>query len=715
MTLDIIRGTTKKPIAAEALVANFENSAGLDGQLILGYPNLGGDANEAGADAIWVSRQYGPVLFDLVEGDQIGDFESRQADIYRLYTSKLLRSSSLVKRRQLLVHPQVVTYSPASLAGTTDEESIVVSDATIKQLGRYLDEVWLDEDLYKNLLSSVQSVSTIRSPKEKRNLASSDSRGAKLKELEASIATLDKRQHRAVIETVDGVQRIRGLAGSGKTIILALKAAYLHGQHPDWKIAITFYTRALKEQFKNLITKFCVDQNREEPDWNQIHVINAWGGQGGIDRTGMYKIFCDINSATYYDFSSARQKFPGGKEFTKAVNEAISEVSSSQPVYDVILVDEAQDFPPEFLKMCFRMLTEEHRLVYAYDELQNLTEQGLPEPKEIFGINRDGKPLVDFSRDNEDMRSRKDIVLEKCYRNSRPVLVTAHGLGFGTAREPRVEGDIGLVQMFDQPSLWRDIGYHVSDGELVPGKRVRLARSPDSSPKFLESHSSKDDIIDFLLFETIEEQNEWVANSILQNLNKDELRFDDVIVINPNPFTARRKLGPLRELLLAAGVSNHLAGVDSATDKFFKDDSVTFTGINRAKGNEAAMVYVVNSEAGNTGGGNLAVVRNRLFTAITRSKAWVRVCGVGVEMSRLIDEFEAIKGTNFELEFSYPTESERELLRIVHRQTGVSASGSMAAPANSIDTLISAIRRGDFEADDLSADQLEVLRSIVNE
>ena len=31
-------------------------------------------------------------------------------------------------------------------------------------------------------------------------------------------------QSKAVIETVDGVQRIRGLAGSGKTIVLALKA-----------------------------------------------------------------------------------------------------------------------------------------------------------------------------------------------------------------------------------------------------------------------------------------------------------------------------------------------------------------------------------------------------------------------------------------------------------------------------------------------------------
>ena len=38
--------------------------------------------------------------------------------------------------------------------------------------------------------------------------------------LENSIAALDRSQSKAVIETVDGVQRIRGLAGSGKTIVL---------------------------------------------------------------------------------------------------------------------------------------------------------------------------------------------------------------------------------------------------------------------------------------------------------------------------------------------------------------------------------------------------------------------------------------------------------------------------------------------------------------
>ena len=51
-------------------------------------------------------------------------------------------------------------------------------------------------------------------------------------------------QGRAVIETVEGVQRIRGLAGSGKTIVLALKAAYLHA--PVSRVA---YRRHFQDTF----------------------------------------------------------------------------------------------------------------------------------------------------------------------------------------------------------------------------------------------------------------------------------------------------------------------------------------------------------------------------------------------------------------------------------------------------------------------------------
>ncbi len=117
------------------------------------------------------------------------------------------------------------------------------------------------------------------------------------------------------------------------------------------------------------------------------------------------------------------------------------------------------------------------------------------------------------------------------------------------------------------------------------------------------------------------------------------------------------------------GIQNHLAGVETSTDIFFKTDmpSITFTGIYRAKGNEAGMVYVINAQDCDTPFSGLATLRNRLFTAITRSKAWVRVIGYGNMMDKLAYEYEKLKKKDFALDFFYPDDELLGELRIVHR------------------------------------------------
>lgn len=714
MGINVVRGTTTKPAAVDELTRILANEPLLEGDLIVGYPNLGGDADEATPEALWLSRRYGAVLFDVVEGTSLGAFEQRQDDIYRLYHSRLMQNRSLVQRRKLVTEPQILTFAPGVKTASTGLPDLVADSATLLHRLSDLEEENLDQETYRKLTSAAQSVSSIRRGRQTRVISNDTSRGARLLALENSIATLDSGQQRAVVETVDGVQRIRGLAGSGKTIILALKVAYLHGRHPEWRIAVTFYTRSLKDQFKRLITAFCIEQNAAEPDWSRVHVVNAWGGRGGPDRSGIYKQFCDVNDLTYYDLQSAKAAF-GGDAFDGAVKHALSQADNPKAVYDVILVDEAQDFPPAFLQMCYEMLSESRRLVYAYDELQSLTGSGVPEPEVIFGKDKGGNPRVSLATTAYDLGARRDVVLERCYRNSRPVLVAAHAVGFGVYRSPEPQTGTGLVQMFGKPDRWRDIGYHVTDGELNSGAQVSLARSPDSSPKFLEDHSSFADLIEFHGFSTPEEQNQWVAEQIKKNLEDDELRHDDIMVISPNPFTARNRLGPLRRILLELGVENHIAGVDSSADVFFatNKDSITFTGINRAKGNEAGMVYIVNAEEELDKRSNQAVVRNRLFTAITRSKAWVRVCGVGPAMDTLAEELDAVAQANFELRFTYPTESQLARLRIVHREMSRAAEGTITDAEKSLRGVLNGLSNGEVFMEDLDPAVLEELRKII--
>ena len=164
-----------------------------------------------------------------------------------------------------------------------------------------------------------------------------------------------------------------------------------------------------------------------------------------------------------------------------------------------------------------------------------------------------------------------------------------------------------------------------------------MSRTADTSPLFLENHSPIDDLIQFVKFDDSNQQARWLAEAIRKDIEMEELRPEDIVVINPNPLTTQREVGPIRELLFAAGINSEIAGVSTSTDVFSKTDSVTFTGIFRAKGNEAGMVYIVNAQDCYSAWSKaqLAVVRNRLFTAMTRSTAWVRVLGVGNIMNGL--------------------------------------------------------------------------------
>lgn len=711
----IITGTTKKPATSEMLKKFFQNHDEFDGYLYIGYPIIGTVDGAYPIDGIWISPKIGLVIFNLIEGKNYEGYQEMQDDCANKVEAKLKGYRQLVKKRKLCVDINVITYAPALPSGSEvdsdyplciNEEELQYEISVLK---------WDNSEYYEKLVSVLQAISTIRKGKKRRETSNPESRGAKLRYLEDSIANLDNQQSRAVIETVDGVQRIRGLAGSGKTIILALKAAYLHAQHPEWKIAVTFNTRSLKGQFRQLINTFYIEQTSEEPDWENLNIVHAWGAPGGGERDGMYYMFCSANNVEYYDFIRARQKFGANDPFGGVCNKALSDAQSFFPQYDVILVDEAQDFSPEFLRLCYEMLYDPKRLVYAYDELQNLRSQSLPSPEEIFGLSENGIPKVRF-KPFEEGEPQQDIILEKCYRNSRPALVTAHALGFGIYRQSLIQGESGLVQMFEQNSLWHDIGYEVEEGVLEDGERVILKRTKTSSPMFLENHSEIDDLITFKSFNTQEEQDNWVAMEIKKNIQEDELRPDDVIVINPDPLTTKQMVAPIRSLLFQQGIQSHTAGVDTTPDVFFveNNDSVVFTGIYRAKGNEAAMVYIINSQVCFESSFDLAKLRNQLFTAITRSKAWVRVLGVGREMEGLIAEYEKVKNHNFTLDFVYPTKSQRNHMNIVNRDMSDAEKRKIRESKVNVDSLIKELESGSIFIEDLDAKQVERLRELLN-
>jgi superfamily I DNA and RNA helicase len=715
MSIDIIQGTSQKPASSGELVKLLEGRPDLSGRLYVGYPIIGTSAGPHLIDALLISMHMGIVVFDLIEGGELGDFELRQDDSANKLEARLKTYPELTERRNLRIPIYTISFGTAVRhPGQNGVHYPVVNlSTTVAQL-KELTWPEADQSVFEAALSAIQSVSTIRKTRIRRTVHKADSRGAKLKQLEDSIATLDNSQSEAVIQTVDGVQRIRGLAGSGKTIVLALKAAYLHAQHPDWRIGVTFLTRSLKGHFQRLINNFAVEQTSEEPDWEKVRILHAWGAPGPTERSGIYYEFCRENTVEYFDFRSARGRFGLGREFSGACQYALSQTRENRELYDVILIDEAQDFSPAFLRLCHRLLKEPKRLVYAYDELQNLSGTSLPSMEELFR----GSPAdasSDTLTDGDLSGPGQDIILDRCYRNSRPVLVTAHALGFGVYRESPDESRTGLIQMFDNPHLWTEVGYRLRSGALADGSPVSLERTSETSPSFLESHSPIEDLIQFVTFRNQTDQAEWLAQAIQRNLNDDEMRHSDIIVINPDPPSTRAEVGPVRSRLLDMGIQSHLAGVDTSPDTFFRPDeeSVTFTGIYRAKGNEAGMVYMMNAQDCHSSARNLATIRNRLFTAITRSKSWIRVLGFGDGMEALQREYDSLRNRDFRLEFTYPDAELRQQLRIVHRDLSAQERRRLESGQRSFHQLVTEFESGDLRPEDLDPLDLAKLKDLL--
>lgn len=685
MALDVVLGERRNTVAIEALRQALE-PLGLSGTLYVGYPVLATLEEPVFVDALLTCREHSVVVFDLQHPPAgCAALRDAQNELFLPFQTKLLESKPLRKGRQLKVALNVITVDPAA------SESVIQPDllwGPPSDIARLLStcEACTDEDL-QVVNAAIQRVTSLR-PQNRRTKASTPgSKGSRLRTIEVQIANLDSWQKAAAIESPDGPQRIRGLAGSGKTVVLALKAALLHAAHPDWNIAVTFHTRSLYQQFQELVRRFTFEHTRDDPDWDRLRILHSWGAP---TRPGVYSEICSTAGLDPMSFSEARDRF-GPEGAFRGVCESLKHAilnSGVSPVFDAILIDEGQDLPPAFFELAYLMTKPPHRVIFAYDELQTLNEHSMAPPQELFGHFENGHPRVG-SLTNSPGAPKQDIVLPVCYRNTPWALTVAHALGFGIYREG------GLVQFFDSPVLWNDIGYSVIEGAVSPGHKVVLQRSPAATPDFFGRLLNADEAVVCRVFKDADAQAEWVAAAVQRNLGVDELDHRDILIVFPDPIAARRDSSSISAALASLGIRSHLAGVTSSVDRMFNDHSVALSGIHRAKGNEAAVVYVVNAQYG-ADSIELIRRRNSLFTGITRSRGWVCITGHGERMARIAAEVKRVRDADFKLDFAVPTQTELAALRRLHRERSNEEIRDVHAKRESIRELAAQVEQGEL-------------------
>jgi superfamily I DNA and RNA helicase len=349
-----------------------------------------------------------------------------------------------------------------------------------------------------------------------------------------------------------------------------------------------------------------------------------------------------------------------------------------------VLIDEAQDLPQSFFRIVDAIIKQPKRIIWAYDELQNLSDAGMASTPELFGR--------DLSLINAPNSPQQDIILPVCYRNTPWALTLAHALGFGLFREAN------LVQHFDEPSLWMDIGYVVESGHLEEGQQVTLVRAPHSYPHFYSSLLEPSDALVSATFNSNDEQYAWIAEQVERNIKEEELDPDDILVILPNAISQKDEYLSLRRHLDSRGLTSNLAGVTNDRDIFSQSGSITVSGIYRAKGNEAPMVYMANSHYCSVGH-EMIRLRNILFTGITRSRGWVRLTGVGAEMEMLQKEIDQVVGSDYKLKFRIPTQPELESVRQINRDRTAHERSQIRKAEKSLEEILELMRSGVISPD----------------
>lgn len=260
---------------ANGLIKSLQETA-LSGEMYVGYPIFYDpiSCNEVRIDILVVSYS-GVVIINYID-DVTLDYTELQDRLYNKVDSKLRNYDFLVKKRKLFFDISQVTYSEKKIQ-PIDEYNIVFSNEELCAKIVELMTFNFTEDQYSNILSGFQEAYGI-SKRTYRPVVVPGTKSALVNNMEKIIERYDRNQMEAILSDPIGIQRIRGMAGSGKTVILARKAVELHTKHPEWDIIVTFNTWALKKQIVALIDKFySIKNNGQKPNYKKLRVMNSWG------------------------------------------------------------------------------------------------------------------------------------------------------------------------------------------------------------------------------------------------------------------------------------------------------------------------------------------------------------------------------------------------------------------------------------------------------
>jgi superfamily I DNA and RNA helicase len=487
-------------------------------------------------------------------------------------------------------------------------------------------------------------------------------RSAVLETVRKRISELDLQQEQIAKVIPPGPQRIRGVAGSGKTVLLCQKAVQMHLKYPEWDIALVFFSRSLYEpilqQVDQYLRRFSCNQISYDSQNSKLKVLHAWGAK---DQQGFYRTICQ-SAGIWSQSLQQTTRLKANESLAEACLHLLK--SAIIPaIFDAVLIDEGQDFMVEddlkfegkqpFYWMAYQALRPvtvadgnigeipQKRLIWAYDEIQSLDSLKIPTASELFGDELGQLVTGEYSNGIQ-----KTEIMSRCYRVPGEILTAAHSLDLGLLRPQ------GLLTGTAWVEDWTMLGYEVIlsnpklkeksliNAYLKTEETITLKRSEENSLNPM-AQLWKQPLIEFEAYHSRSEELIDLSDRLVYNLKIDGLRpsREILIIVLGIGWEAIQLQTYIANFLIQQGIDIFIPGTSDCNilkpsyhnahgNQFWCEGGVTISRIHRAKGQGADMVYIVGLEQVAIAENNLNF-RNQLFVAMTRSRGWLRLSGLG--------------------------------------------------------------------------------------
>lgn len=431
-----------------------------------------------------------------------------------------------------------------------------------------------------------------------------------------------------------------------------------HSTYSDFKILYLFNTQSLYKSIQNLITKYYGAETGLLPDFeNKIDIYHAWGGAA---KAGLYSELCKTLGLKPLSFNQLR----GSSDPLKSLYKDLLSKGGDRitPIYDLVLIDEAQDFAPEIFEAVYKLTKgdgDQKRIIWAYDEFQSLKDTVIREPEDLFGRNAEGQPnILNASlKGNYEGEIPKDFTLPNCYRTPRPVLMTAHGVAMGLYAPQK-------THMFYEKSAWNAIGYNVIEPTThsIPEKVNVVLERPDSNSRntleklLTDNGKPITELIKVQEVDSTLEQLDYISNECHRLIVEEKVAPEQIIIINLSKGDNKHEMISLRNVLTNRGIHSVIPGYIESPDIFQPKDHITITTPFRAKGNESNIVFLFNSQL--VADDHTPRTRNSFFVSLTRSRGWCYVVGEGAGIKKLKREIVEILNNFPKFNFTSPLKVE---------------------------------------------------------